>query len=82
MQTKHRPYGELRDPIEERGGSMTHVRAGHQWGAWMVSLNGKRDRGRELGLVPHAGAEAGHLLPERGDLLSSQDRAIAVGMQT
>jgi hypothetical protein len=38
---KRRPYEELQAPIEQRGGSMVHVRKGYQWGAWIVSLNGK-----------------------------------------
>ena len=38
---RHRPYGELRDPIEHIGGTMTHAREGYQWGAWVVTLNGK-----------------------------------------
>lgn len=41
MSAEHRPYEELRLPIEQRGVSMMHVREGHQWGAWVVSLDGK-----------------------------------------
>jgi hypothetical protein len=36
-----RPYRELRDPIEHRGGSMVAVRKGHQWCAWTITLDGK-----------------------------------------
>jgi hypothetical protein len=41
MSGQHRPYEELRAPIEQRGGSMVHVREGHQWGAWVITLDGK-----------------------------------------
>ena len=41
MGARRRPYDLLRDPIEDRGGTMAHVREGHQWGAWIVTLNGK-----------------------------------------
>ena len=40
----HRPYEELRDPIDRRGGSMIHVREGYEWGAWIIKLNGKTRR--------------------------------------
>jgi len=39
--TQHKPYGELREPIEQRGGSMTHVREGFQWGPWIITLDGR-----------------------------------------
>ncbi len=41
MSWQHRPYEELRAPIEQRGGSMVHARKGYQWGAWIVTLDGK-----------------------------------------
>ncbi len=41
MSGQHRPYEELRAPIEQRGGTMVHVREGYQWGAWIVTVDGK-----------------------------------------
>jgi hypothetical protein len=41
MSTPHRAYGKLRDIIERRGGTMTYQREGYQYGAWVISLNGK-----------------------------------------
>jgi hypothetical protein len=41
MSWQHRPYEELRAPIEQLGGSMVHARKGYQWGAWIVTLDGK-----------------------------------------
>jgi hypothetical protein len=38
MPSKSRDYGLLRDPIEQRGGKMEHVREGHPWGARVVTL--------------------------------------------
>ena len=37
-----RPYGDLRDIIERRGGSMQYEREGYRHGAWIISLAGKR----------------------------------------
>jgi hypothetical protein len=41
MEDMQRAYGKLRTPIERLGGSMTFVREGYQWGAWVVTLHGK-----------------------------------------
>lgn len=38
---ERRPYGDLRDIIERRGGSMRYERAGRRYGAWVISLDGK-----------------------------------------
>jgi len=42
MTTAHRTYGKLRDIIERCGGTMTYQRKGFRYGAWIISLNGKR----------------------------------------
>lgn len=42
MSAKKRAYGKLRDIIEQRGGIMAYQRQGYHWGAWEISLNGKR----------------------------------------
>jgi hypothetical protein len=39
---KRMAYDLLRRQIEQRGGSMIHVRRGYQYGAWIVTLNGKQ----------------------------------------
>jgi len=39
---KSRAYGKLRDIIERRGGSMVYRRQGYRYGAWEISLDGKR----------------------------------------
>jgi hypothetical protein len=36
-----RAYGDLRNIIERRGGSMVYERAGYRHGAWVISLQGK-----------------------------------------
>ena len=41
-QKKTRAYGKLRDIIERRGGSMAYRRQGYRYGAWEISLDGKR----------------------------------------
>jgi hypothetical protein len=41
MKGLRRPYEELRVSIEQLGGSMIHVKEGYQWGAWVVTLNGR-----------------------------------------
>ncbi|MDP8973502.1 MAG: hypothetical protein M3N45_10110 [Actinomycetota bacterium] len=41
MKDTQRAYGELRTSIEQLGGSMIHVKECYQWGAWVVTLNGK-----------------------------------------
>jgi hypothetical protein len=40
--TKRRSYGQLRDIIERRGGIMEYRRQGYRYGAWEISLKGKR----------------------------------------
>jgi hypothetical protein len=40
--TKRRAYGRLRDIIERRGGMMAYRRQGYRFGAWEISLDGKR----------------------------------------
>jgi hypothetical protein len=41
MSAPDRAYGKLRDIIERRGGTMTYVREGSRYGAWVISLDGK-----------------------------------------
>lgn len=42
MSEKNRAYGELRDIIEQKGGTMYFQREGYQHGAWIISLEGKQ----------------------------------------
>ena len=39
--TESRAYGNLRDLIEGRGGTMVYRRTGYRHGAWEISLGGK-----------------------------------------
>ena len=41
MATQHRAYARPRDFIEHLGGTMSYQRKGFQYGAWVISLNGK-----------------------------------------
>src|SRR5262245_921966 len=41
MSTETRAYGNLRDIIERRGGTMTYERQEYRHGAWGISLDGK-----------------------------------------
>ena len=49
MATQRRPYEELQAPIERSGGSMIHVKKGYLWGAWEVTLAGKKRTFRSNG---------------------------------
>jgi len=42
MPKRLRPYDGLRTAIEQSGGSMIFVRAGYLYGAWLVTVGGKR----------------------------------------
>jgi hypothetical protein len=42
MSGETRVYGKIRDIIERRGGSMVWHRSGYRYGAWEISLDGKR----------------------------------------
>ncbi len=47
---KRRVYEEVRTLIEaKRGGKMYHMRAGYQWGAWIIRLGGKERVSRSNG---------------------------------
>ena len=39
---KRRVYEEIRSLVKELKGKMFFERAGYQWGAWIVIINGKR----------------------------------------
>jgi len=40
--TKRRVYEEIRGLVKSLKGKMNFERAGYQWGAWIIRLNGKR----------------------------------------
>jgi hypothetical protein len=40
--SKRRAYGKLREIIERHGGSMAYRRQGYRYGAWEISLGGKK----------------------------------------
>ena len=42
MSVETRAYGKLRAIIERRGGTMVWHRTGYRYGAWEISLEGKR----------------------------------------
>jgi hypothetical protein len=42
MSAPHRAYDLLRNIIEGHGGTMTYQREGSRYGAWVISLNGKK----------------------------------------
>ncbi len=46
---KRRVYEEIRGLVEMEGGEMLFVKQGHQWGAWIVTLRGKRKTFRSNG---------------------------------
>ena len=41
MTETHRAYGKLREIIERRGGTMIYERKAYQYGAWVISLDGR-----------------------------------------
>ena len=42
MSERRRAYGEVRDLVEQKGGTMRFQREGYRYGAWIISLNGKQ----------------------------------------
>ena len=51
MSAETRPYGKIRDMVERRGGTMIYRRQGYRYGAWEISLGGKRVTVESMGFA-------------------------------
>ncbi len=42
MSAETRAYGKIRDMVERRGGTMVYRRQGYRYGAWEITVGGKK----------------------------------------